>query len=119
MLTLAACSDEMTNAEVRTAAEGMGMVMAGSEAMNPEQVMEAAKGMGMMTEEEAKAMMPEPAMMGGDRLAQVKGRGKVICASRNDVPGYGSIDSSRQQRRLRHRPLPRTGGGRSRRSERH
>ena len=54
-----------------------------------------AKEMGMMTKEEADAMMPaEPAMMGGDRLAQVKERGKVICASRNDVPGYGSIDSS-------------------------
>ena len=28
------------------------------------------------------------------RLAQVQERGKVICASRNDVPGYGSLDDS-------------------------
>ena len=95
MLTLAACSDEMTDSEVRTAAEGMGMVMAGEAMMSDADVMAKAKEMGMMTKEEADAMMPaEPAMMGGDRLAQVKERGKVICASRNDVPGYGSIDSS-------------------------
>ena len=94
-LTLAACSDEMTDAEIRTAAGGMGMVMAGQAMMSDADVMAKAKEMGMMTKEEADAMMPaEPAMMGGDRLAQVKERGKVICASRNDVPGYGSIDSS-------------------------
>ena len=93
-LTLAACSDEMTDAEIRTAAGGMGMVMAGQAMMSDADVMTKAKEMGMMTKEEADAMMPEPAMMGGDRLAQVRERGKVICASRNDVPGYGSIDSS-------------------------
>ncbi len=93
-LTLAACSEEMSNAEIRTAAQGMGMVMAGSESMSDAEVMDKAKQMGMMTEDEAKAMMPEPVMMGGDRLAQVKERGKVICASRNDVPGYGQMDSS-------------------------
>ncbi len=31
---------------------------------------------------------------GTSRLATVQDRGKVICASRNDVPGYGSIDDS-------------------------
>ena len=31
----------------------------------------------------------------GDRLQVVKDRGKLICASRNDVPGYGSLDASR------------------------
>ena len=30
----------------------------------------------------------------GNRLAAVKERGKVICASRNDVPGYGSLDAN-------------------------
>ena len=30
----------------------------------------------------------------GDRLQEVKDRGKLICASRNDVPGYGSLDAS-------------------------
>ena len=35
------------------------------------------------------------AMMGtGSRLDLVKDRGKVICASRNDVPGYGYIDDA-------------------------
>ena len=32
--------------------------------------------------------------MSGSRLDTVKQRGKVICASRNDVPGYGSLDAS-------------------------
>ena len=31
---------------------------------------------------------------GGERLAAVKERGKVICASRNDVPGYGYLDAN-------------------------
>ena len=31
---------------------------------------------------------------GQSRLETVKERGKVICASRNDVPGYGSIDAA-------------------------
>ena len=33
-------------------------------------------------------------MMEGGRLETVKERGKVICASRNDVPGYGSLDAA-------------------------
>ena len=36
----------------------------------------------------------EPDEESGDRLAAVKERGKVICASRNDVPGYGSLDAN-------------------------
>ena len=32
--------------------------------------------------------------MSGNRLQAVKDRGKRICASRNDVPGYGSLDAS-------------------------
>ncbi len=43
--------------------------------------------------EEAKSSamaMPE----GGSRLEAVKARGSVICASRNDVPGYGSLDDA-------------------------
>ena len=39
---------------------------------------------------EGAAMSPA----GGDRLAAVKERDKVICASRNDVPGYGFLDAS-------------------------
>ena len=40
--------------------------------------------------QEPAGMMPE----GGNRLATVMERGKVICASRNDVPGYGYLDAS-------------------------
>ena len=47
--------------------------------------------------EDAK-MAADDAMMAmeetGGRLAQVQDRGHVICASRNDVPGYGSLDDS-------------------------
>ena len=32
--------------------------------------------------------------MSGNRLQVIKDRGKLICASRNDVPGYGSLDAS-------------------------
>ncbi len=35
-------------------------------------------------------MMPET----GGRLAQVQDRGHLICASRNDVPGYGALDDA-------------------------
>ena len=31
---------------------------------------------------------------GGSRLETVRNRGHVVCASRNDVPGYGSLDDS-------------------------
>ena len=36
----------------------------------------------------------EPTMMMGARLEDVRARGKVICASRNDVPGYGAQDAA-------------------------
>ncbi len=54
----------------------------------------------------AATAMPEPptdaaptpteamAMQAGSRLQTVMDRGHVICASRNDVPGYGFIDAS-------------------------
>ena len=32
--------------------------------------------------------------MTASRLATVQERGTLICASRNDVPGYGSLDAS-------------------------
>ena len=43
-----------------------------------------------MAADEAKMAMEDT----GGRLAQVKDRGHVICASRNDVPGYGSLDDA-------------------------
>ena len=51
-----------------------------------------------VVEERAREMAQEMAneMMAasGERLQEVKSRGKVICASRNDVPGYGHLDAS-------------------------
>ena len=47
--------------------------------------------------EDAKMMADEAMMAAEDtdgRLAQVRDRGHVICASRNDVPGYGSLDDA-------------------------
>ena len=63
-LTLAACAQEMSDEEIREAAEGMGMVMPGE----------------TMTE--------------GGRLAAVKDRGKVVCASNNSLAGFGFVDDS-------------------------
>ena len=70
-------------------------IAACAQEMSDDEVMERASELGMMTEAEAEAMAPDEAMMPatGERLAQIKSRGKVICASRNDVPGYGYLDS--------------------------
>ena len=43
-----------------------------------------------MADMEAQA----PEMMEGSRVETVKNRGNLICASRNDVPGYGSLDDA-------------------------
>lgn len=40
---------------------------------------------------EAQQMMAEST---SNRLQQVRDRGELICASRNDVPGFGSLDAS-------------------------
>ncbi len=97
---LVACSQEMSDAEIQAAAQEMGMMtkaeadaMAQGAMMTEDQVMAAAKEMGMMTKDEADAMAGD-SMMVSNRLQQVKDRGKVICASRNDVPGYGYLDAS-------------------------
>ncbi len=39
-----------------------------------------------------EAMMMSLEVTAGSRLQAVKDRGKLICASRNDVPGYGHLD---------------------------
>ena len=41
-----------------------------------------------------EAMEPDVIVASGERLALVQDRGKVICASRNDVPGYGQLDEA-------------------------
>ncbi len=69
LLLLAACSGEAETVEVTREVEVTRIVE-----VTPE-------GGGMMMEET-------------NRLQTVKDRGTVICASRNDVPGYGFIDAS-------------------------
>ena len=55
---------------------------------------------GGLSEEDVEARAQEIAAermaetVTGERLAAVQDRGKLICASRNDVPGYGSLDDS-------------------------
>ncbi len=99
VFAIVACSQEMSDAEIQSAAQEMGMMtkaeadaMAQGAMMSDDQIMAAAADMGMMTEDEAKSMMGDT-MMVSNRLQQVKDRGKVICASRNDVPGYGYLDA--------------------------
>ena len=41
-----------------------------------------------------EAMEQDVNVASGERLALVQDRGKVICASRNDVPGYGYLDEA-------------------------
>ncbi len=71
-------------------------IVACAQELSDDEIMDRASDLGMMTKAEAEAMAPaEMAMPAtGERLEQVKSRGRVICASRNDVPGYGSIDSA-------------------------
>ena len=42
----------------------------------------------------AEEIVAGMSMATGERLAAVKDRGNVICASRNDVPGYGYLDEA-------------------------
>ena len=56
--------------------------------------LEAANATLVAENEELKRQVDAASMMGGNRLQEVKDRGKVICASRDDVPGYGGIDAA-------------------------
>ena len=42
----------------------------------------------------AEEIVAGMSMATGERLAKVRDRGNVICASRNDVPGYGYLDEA-------------------------
>ena len=83
-LALVACTAEPDEAVIEERAKKMAEEMAPkiAETMVPE-----------MAEKMAEEMVKEQ-MMEGSRLETVKDRGKVICASRNDVPGYGFIDGA-------------------------
>ena len=110
-LVLVACSQDLSDAEIRERASDLGMMtkaeadaMAQGAAMSDVEVMaKAAEMIGAMDQQQVMAMaeqmgimdMMQGAMpMEGDRLSQVRDRGKVICASRNDVPGYGHLDDA-------------------------
>ena len=93
-LALVACSQDLSNAEIRERASNLGMMTkAEAEAMAPAEGMMTEADAKAMAEEMAKEMAGEMMAMTGDRLKKVKDRGKVICASRNDVPGYGHLDA--------------------------
>ena len=83
-LALVACTAEPDEAVIEARAKQMAEEMAPkiAETMVPE-----------MAKKMAEEMLKEQ-MMEGSRLETVKDRGKVICASRNDVPGYGFIDGA-------------------------
>ena len=57
--------------------------------------LEGELGDAMSMADEAQAMADAAVMEAtSDRLQAVKDRGELICASRNDVPGFGSLDDS-------------------------
>ena len=96
-LALVACTAEPDPAEVERMAQQMAddMVeerMAGMDAPEPDPAM--VEQMAKEMADEMMAAMPKDEMMGGNRLQTVQDRGKVICASRNDVPGYGFLDDA-------------------------
>ena len=110
-LFLVSCSQDLSDADIRDRASDLGMVseaeaqaMAQGAMMSDVEVMaKAAELVGAMNEQEVMAlaeqmgmmdMMGDTMAMTGDRLQEVKDRGKVICASRNDVPGYGQLDDA-------------------------
>ena len=83
IFALVACDANGEDPEAMAKAEGM---MSEAEGM-----MSEAEGM-MAKAEEMMAEGGEGMM--ASRLAAVQERGTLICASRNDVPGYGSLDAS-------------------------
>ena len=87
-LALVSCTAEPDEAVIEARAMEMAEEMAPkiAETMVPEMAKQ-------MAEEMAEEMVKEQ-MMEDSRLETVKDRGKVICASRNDVPGYGFIDGA-------------------------
>ena len=73
------------------------MACTGEEPTAPAPVVEPTAPATAMPEPATQAA-PAPteamAMQAGSRLQTVQDRGHVICASRNDVPGYGFLDAS-------------------------
>ena len=99
-VALSACTDDSgpTDADLQNAqATASAAQSALSDANARADAAEARADEANKMAEDAK-MAADDAMMSmedtGGRLAQVQDRGHVICASRNDVPGYGSLDDS-------------------------
>ena len=78
-------NDELTKAKADLAA-AQGESMSGD--MVPKSQLDA------LQRELDAAMASSGEEMMGSRLDTVRQRGKVICASRNDVPGYGALDAA-------------------------
>ena len=102
-LALVACTAEPDEAVIEERAKKMADEMAKGMAPEPDPAVIEARAeemAGPMAEKMAEEKMAEMAKdmpkeeMEGGRLETVKDRGKVICASRNDVPGYGFLDEA-------------------------
>ena len=86
-----ATDEDLANAQATASAAQAAVSAAEARADAAESRADAAEK--AAADAEQMAMDMEAAATGG-RLATVKDRGKLICASRNDVPGYGSLDDS-------------------------
>ncbi len=112
-LLMLACSQDLSDAEIRERAGALGMVdraeaeamakaSAEGAAMSDMEVMaRAGQLVGGMNEQELMAVATQmgildrigaAAPMTGDRLQQVRDRGMVVCASNNSLAGFGFID---------------------------
>ncbi len=91
-----ASEEELANAQATASAAQSALSDANSRADAAEARADAAEKTAADARMEIDEMVSEPVMMEdtGSRLAAVQERDKVICASRNDVPGYGSLDAA-------------------------
>ena len=92
---VAACGGGLSEEDVETRAQELAQEMAADSGGLTEADVEArAQELAAEMMAEADDMSDDEMMMTGDRLQQVRDRGTVICASRNDVPGYGYLDEA-------------------------
>ncbi|MCY4365751.1 MAG: transporter substrate-binding domain-containing protein [Chloroflexi bacterium] len=91
VLVLVGCGDtsalETENANLKAENEAMQAENEAMQAQNEAMQAQIEEGMAML----AAGTLPTGGE--GSRLNTVKERGRVICASRDDVPGYGGIDA--------------------------
>ncbi len=95
LLTFGACGgDGADSVEGEATMAEAGSTMATAEAMMAQSESAMAEAEAMKAESEASAGSMTQQETVEDRVQTVKDRGAVVCASRNDVPGYGYIDES-------------------------